>query len=375
VISSDVRFRRGSRARESPRGPESRCAGLLPSARMTHRTARHRLASALVGLIVLVGTSAPALAAVSTFYRTQSLGDRGTDVATIQQLIHHHQTTAPPPPGGRTVIVRGIDPLLVPIDGIYGATTAEAVRAFQASRGLAESGIVDGATWSQLVIPVGPGATGDAVVAVQRLLHEKRAAAVPTYGVYDLATTAAVKTFQAHIGLAQTGSVDGATWRALVWHFELPRFSSAALCDYSSGNGPANWGTAETISTLEAAGAAMVAAGYGRVGIGDVSWEHGGNIPDHQTHELGLDADIRPMRKANDQCSYGTRWTLASYDRAATRALVKAIRAATPGHVKLIFFNDPVLIGDGLTTKYPGHDDHLHLRLCEVGFSDSRYRC
>jgi len=106
-----------------------------------------------------------------------------------------------------------------------------------------------------------------------------------------------------------------------------------------------------------------------------VSFEHGGDIPDHETHELGLDADIRPMRKANDQCSYRTNWTLTTYDRAATRALVKAIRAATPGHVKLIFFNDPVLIGEGLTSKYAGHDDHLHLRFCEVGFSDGRYRC
>ena len=342
---------------------------------MTHRTARHRLAIAIVGLIVLAGAAGPALAAVSTFYRTQSLGDRGTDVTTIQQLIHLHQTTAPPPQGGRTVIVRGIDPLLVPVDGIFGTTTVAAVRTFQRSRGLVESGIVDSATWRQLVIPVGPGATGDAVVAVQRLLVEKQSAAVPVDGVYGAATTAAVTAFQAHMGLAQTGSVDGGTWRALVWHFELPRFSPSALCDYSSGNGPANWGTAETISTLEAAGAAMVVAGYGRVAVGDVSFEHGGDIPDHESHELGLDADIRPMRKANDQCSYRTNWTLTSYDRAATRALVKAIRAATPGHVKLIFFNDPVLIGEGLTSKYPGHDDHLHLRFCEIGFSDSRYRC
>lgn len=342
---------------------------------MTLRTARYRLAIAIVGLIVLGGAAAPALAAISTFYRTQSLGDRGTDVTTIQQLIHLHQTTAPPPSAGRTVIVRGIDPLLVPIDGVFGTTTTNAVRAFQRSRGLVENGIVDGATWRELVIPVGPGATGDAVVAVQRLLVEKHAAALPIDGVYGPATTAAVSAFQAHMGLAQTGSVDGATWRALVWHFELPRFSPSALCDYSSGNGPANWGTAETIATLEAAGAAMVAAGYGRVVVGDVSFEHGGDIPDHESHELGLDADIRPMRKANDQCSYRTNWTLTTYDRAATRALVKAIRAATPGHVKLIFFNDPVLIGEGLTSKYPGHDDHLHLRFCEVGFSDSRYRC
>ena len=224
-------------------------------------------------------------------------------------------------------------------------------------------------------MPLAQGATGDAVVALQRLLREKRSAAVPADGTYGSATTAAVRAFQAHMGLAQSGSVDAATWRALLWHYELPRFSTAALCDYDRLNGPANWGTAETISTLEAAGAAMVSAGFGRVPIGDVGLEHGGDILGHQTHEVGLDADMRPMRKANDQCSWGTKWNLATYDRAATRALVKAIRAATPGHVKLIYFNDPVLIGEGLTTKYPNHDDHLHLRLCEASHPLSGYRC
>ncbi len=343
---------------------------------MTQRTARRRLAFAAVGLIVLAGAAPPALAAISTFYRTQSLGDRGTDVATIQQLFRAHQTSAPSPPGGRTVTVRGINPLVLPIDGIFGPATADGVRAFQASRGLFESGIVDGATWGALVIPVGPGATGDAVAAVQRLLREKRAAAeVPIDGVYGSATTAAVKAFQAHMGLAQTGSVDGATWRALVWHFELPRFSPSALCDYSSGNGPANWGTAEMISTLEAAGATTLAGGFGRVAVGDVSLEHGGDIPGHLTHEVGLDADLRPMRKANDQCSHPTRWTLTTYDRAATRSLIQAIRAATPGHVKFILFNDPVLIAEGLTTFHSAHDDHLHVMLCETWFSDPLYRC
>ena len=146
------------------------------------------------------------------------------------------------------------------------------------------------------MIPIGPGATGDAVFAVQRLLREKVAAAVPTDGVYGAVTTAAVKAFQAHMGLTQTGSVNAATWRALVWHFELPRFSPSGLCDYSSGNGPANWGTATMTSTLEAAGAAMVAGGFGRVAVGDVSLEHGGDIPGHVRHEVGLEADIRPMR-------------------------------------------------------------------------------
>jgi murein endopeptidase len=129
------------------------------------------------------------------------------------------------------------------------------------------------------------------------------------------------------------------------------------------------------VSTLETAGAAMVAGGFGRVAIGDVSFEHGGDIPGHQTHEVGLDADIRPMRKANNQCSFGTRWNVSAYDRAATRALIHAIRAATPAHLQFILFNDPVLIAEGLTTRYPGHDDHLHVMLCEASFPDPLYRC
>jgi hypothetical protein len=66
---------------------------------------------------------------------------------------------------------------------------------------------------------------------------------------------------------------------------------------------------------------------------------------------------------------------MTAYDRSATRALIKAIHAATPGHVKMILFNDPVLIRERLTTDHSGHDDHLHVTLCEAWFSDARYRC
>ena len=176
-VASETCRRAGGRATDRAEMAGAACEvalrRLLPSARMTARTARRRLAFALVGLMAFAGASAPALAGISSFYRTLSLGDRGTDVATIQQLIREYQTTDPPPAGGRTVIVRGIDPLVVPIDGIFGATTVGGVRAIQASRGLAETGIVVAATWEALVIPIGPGATGDAVL---------RAAAAPREG-------------------------------------------------------------------------------------------------------------------------------------------------------------------------------------------------
>ncbi len=85
--------------------------------------------------------------------------------------------------------------------------------------------------------------------------------------------------------------------------------------------------------------------------------------------------DIRPIRKAGNQCSFGTNWRLSSYSRTLTRALIKDIRAAAPGHVKLIYFNDPVLIREGLTVHFPGHDDHLHIRYCEHAYPLKTYRC
>jgi hypothetical protein len=89
-----------------------------------------------------------------------------------------------------------------------------------------------------------------------------------------------------------------------------------------------------------------------------------------------MDIDIWPIRTDNAQCSAGRiTWQSAAYDQAATRALAKAIRDAAPGHVKLIFFNDPVLIAEGLTTQYPNHDNHLHVRYCEKVHPNSLYDC
>jgi hypothetical protein len=79
------------------------------------------------------------------------------------------------------------------------------------------------------------------------------------------------------------------------------------------------------------------------------------------------------MRLAEDQCRWGTRWDWSSYDRAATRALIDDLRAT--GHVKLIYFNDPVLRSEGRTSWYAGHDDHLHVRFCEPAHPDPRFVC
>ena len=289
-------------------------------------------------------------------FPVQAIGDRGTDVLTIQLLLRQ----------------RGYP---VPASGVFDQATATQVQAFEGASGLAPEGIVDAPVWQRLVVRLRQGVRGYAARAVQWQLNEKRAARLTIDGVFGSRTRDAVIAFQRHAGIGQTGIVGAVTWRALIWHFELPRFMGTGLCDYSVENGPANWGTAAAIAATEAAARVVYAAGYGRVPVGDASFEHGGSIPGHQTHRLGLDVDLRIMRKARDQCRWGGTWRMTTYDRSATRALVKAIRAAAPGHVKLIYFNDPVLIGEGLTTRFAGHDDHLHVRYCEAWHATAAYRC
>lgn len=309
----------------------------------------------LLALVALTSL-APGAAALTVVYPTLSLGNRGSDVRALQA----------------TLIDKGYPQTF---DGIFGTVTRDAVKGFQSTHGLTVTGVADSLTWNRMLTPVSTGSTGMPVRVLQRQLIEKLGAKVPVDGIYGTATRAAVIAFQKHMGLTANGIVGLQTWRWLLWHYERPSFNQTTLCDYSVGNGPANWGVGSAIGQLEGAASIVATGGYGRVAVGDVGFEHGGDIPGHISHEVGLDVDVRPMRKDERQCSWGTNWRYSTYDRTATRALIRAIRAAAPGHVKLIYFNDPVLIEQGLVRAYPGHDDHLHIRYCVTGFADPAYRC
>jgi peptidoglycan hydrolase-like protein with peptidoglycan-binding domain len=317
-----------------------------------------RLGAVLLVALTVVLVAAPAAASfTSATYPTQSLGNRGNDVRAIQYLLR----------------ARGYG---VPVTGTFGTTTVSAVRSFQRNVGVTQSGVVDPGTWSRLVLPVGPGSTGDGVRALQLQLRHKRRASLPVTGTFGSQTRDAVFAFQRHAGLSATGRADPATWRSLVWHYDYPEFPIDGLCDYSTVNRTeGNWGTAAAVGQTEAASIAFAGKRLGGVAVGDVSLEHGGKMPGHQTHRVGLDVDLRPVRRDREQCSAGTNYRSSTYDRSATRELIRTVRAAAPGHVKLIYFNDPQLIREGLVTWYAGHDDHLHVRYCEVRHALAAYRC
>ena len=108
---------------------------------------------------------------------------------------------------------RGFD---ITVDGVYGPQTAEAVRQFALSqRAVDVDDVVGNLTWPALIVQVGPGATGDAVRAVQVLLPP-----LTVDGVFGPDTESAVTKFQAMWGLETDGIVGPITWRTLV----IPKF-------------------------------------------------------------------------------------------------------------------------------------------------------
>ena len=76
--------------RRSGYGPRPLRAGTLaPMPRPTAR--RLALAQGFVAALAIAVVAAPALAAITTTYPVQSSGDRGTDVAALQELFSYHQ--------------------------------------------------------------------------------------------------------------------------------------------------------------------------------------------------------------------------------------------------------------------------------------------
>ena len=310
----------------------------------------------ITGVLLLTQVT-PAQAYSGAFFHTQSIGNTGTDVRVIQLLL-------------------GISP-----DGVFGSQTRSAVRAFQASKHLSVDGIVGPNTWNALTPTLHSGSKDNAVKALQLLLNQKRNAGLTMDGSFGQKTRDAVINFQRHANLSADGVVGPTTWQNLVWHYEYVNFN-AGICDKNpDGNGNANWGTAAAIGQLEAAVRAFSRTGHGRVPLGDISLEHGGDILVHASHEVGLDVDIWPIAKNNQQCTdrrLGRATPIERdplYDRAATRQLIKMIYANAPGHIKVIFFNDPVLINEGLTRYYPNHNDHFHVRYCEKAHPNQLYNC
>jgi peptidoglycan hydrolase-like protein with peptidoglycan-binding domain len=105
-----------------------------------------------------------------------------------------------------------------PIDGLFGATTDAAVKAFQQARGITADGIVGKVTWinideadqSEPVLKV--GSTGLPVRRAQKRMSLVGYDLGGADGRYGTATEAAVRKLQQQRGLAVDGVVGRQTW-------------------------------------------------------------------------------------------------------------------------------------------------------------------
>ena len=94
------------------------------------------------------------------------------------------------------------------------------------------------------------------------------------------------------------------------------------------------------------------------ISIGQLSHKGGGSFePSHHQHQHGVEADMRPLRQ--DGKNLRTNFQSPDYSRDLTREFVKLLRANARMH--RVWFNDPKLIAEGLTTEMDGHGNHLHL--------------
>lgn len=128
---------------------------------------------------------------------TTRQGSTQNPVPTLQYLLRAH---------GHTVTV----------DGVFGAQTGDAVRAYQRTRNIPDNGIVCADTWQALIMEVGPGASGNAVRGVQHEFQQRRGVAASPDGIFGPQTESAVRSFQAEAGLAVDGVVGRRTWQALL---------------------------------------------------------------------------------------------------------------------------------------------------------------
>ncbi len=182
---------------------------------------------------------------------TISQGSQGPDVEKIQEYLNRIATNFPAIPK-------------VTPDGKFGPTTATAVKAFQKSQNLSQTGVVDKATWNKLSfiyvavtklaeltsegqrIGIGAnppssvirqGARGKDVVELQFLINAISAYynSIPSVlqdSSFGSATTDAVKAFQGQFGLTADGIVGPATWKKL---YEV--YKSLGVGGSGGGNG------------------------------------------------------------------------------------------------------------------------------------------
>jgi peptidoglycan hydrolase-like protein with peptidoglycan-binding domain len=268
--------------------------------------------------------------------------------------------------------------------GRFGPQTERALKNFQQDNHLTPTGTYDQPTQEairQLNEGVKRGVTGDVVRGLQdRLVSVGLMTIGQTTGgrgIFGPQTEAALVAFQRQHGISPTGVLNDESYKALM--LAAPAATPRVLAPdsrsietvlpeagigYTTYNrepgGRDQFARASTVRTIEDIAEAWHDLHPNQpFAVGDISRRGGGPFPPHASHGDGLNFDLRPLTSngRNEPTSVGA----ANYSHSLTRELVLLIRQKVPAVV--IFFNDPRLMGDNLTRRAAGHDNHLHVRL------------
>ncbi|MBR3692991.1 MAG: peptidoglycan-binding protein [Erysipelotrichales bacterium] len=149
-------------------------------------------------------------------------GARGENVAAIQTYLNKIAEYYPNIPR-------------VQVDGIFGRSTVEQVKAFQRVFNLRSDGVIGEMTWNAILLayqellrvtlypgsPLGVGSQGESVRKIQEYIREiasvyKDIPTVQVDGTFGPATKRAVESFQAYFGLPVDGVVGKNTWNKIL---------------------------------------------------------------------------------------------------------------------------------------------------------------
>lgn len=279
-------------------------------------------------------------------------------------------------------------------DGMFGRGTERAISDLQRRSGLTPTGTVDAATRAALALragprianTVGPGGHNDPVDvrAVQRKLQGLGFYQGAVDGACGPQLQRAIQSFDATVrGLAQHDrpGAEATEARLLRPGEEAERWLRAPNAPSwqripRSGTGFRNvdnerhdYAASWLVATLTDAARSYerdYRSGHPRalpIQPNDASLRRGGDTPDHDTHESGLDLDLRLGARP------GITFRSRDYDREAVWAQMTAFLDSPD--VESVIFNDPELVrradadpryaGRVLTDPNGIHDNHVHV--------------
>jgi len=271
--------------------------------------------------------------------------------------------------------------------GRFGPNTEKAVTNFQIDNLIQGNGTRDlptDALLQQLKNGVRLDSQGGVVLPMQKRLVKtgdlKAEDLTAESAKFGRLTEEALQDFQTDNNLDATGELSSETYRFLykVRLFEtagpgavdvvLPESGEGFRTFLREAGGATQFGTLKGITALVDLARAWfqkhpeVALQYGHIsrkgGGPFFSTVNPGTLA-HDTHRDGRTVDVRPIRKDNAMSPVDVRHD--QYDRARTKELVLMIRERHPG-VDIIL-NDSTFNAAGLTRRFKGHFDHLHVRL------------